>query len=230
MYHLQNFESRDDLATYLATQIADILLQSIRATGRASLAVSGGSTPIGLFKALSIKDISWGLVTVTLVDERWVDLTDQASNTQLVHKYLLQNKAANAGFFHLKRPGRLTAQLLDTLNESVLDKLLPFDVVILGMGDDGHTASLFPCSNEIQRGLSKDSAPLLSVMPKTAPYQRISFSYNYLKQSKHLFLHICGQAKKETLTKAIANTDHEKMPISAFLHDPDLQTDIFWAE
>lgn len=230
MYQLQEFDSRDDLADYLAAQIANILQKSIRDKGKTSLAVSGGSTPIALFKALSTKDIAWDLVTITLVDERWVDVTDQASNTQLVQQYLLQNNAVNARFFHLKRDGQLTSKLLDTLNKSVLDDLLPFDVAILGMGDDGHTASLFPCSNEIQRGLSKNSAPLLSVMPRTAPHQRISFSFNHLKQSKHLFLHICGQAKKETLAKAIANTQHEKMPISAFLHDPDLQTDILWAE
>ncbi|MAG77142.1 MAG: hypothetical protein CL811_10330 [Colwelliaceae bacterium] len=98
------------------------------------------------------------------------------------------------------------------------------------MGEDGHTASLFPCSREIHSALSKDASPLLKVVPETAPHDRITFSYAYLIQSENTFLHISGDNKKTVLEQALSSEDKFEMPIRAFLHHPSVMTNIYWAQ
>ncbi|MEW6992292.1 6-phosphogluconolactonase [Colwelliaceae bacterium 6441] len=229
MYQLNEFEKRSDLDQQLATNVADILSQAIAKKGKASIAVSGGSTPKGFFTALSQKDLPWQDITITLADERWVPIESDASNTRLVHENLLQNKAVNAKFFHLKQGEMLCSETLNDLNLAAQSALLPLDVLILGMGEDGHTASLFPCSDEIDECFSTE-ASLLKVIPKSAPHERVSFSFTALKASKHTFLHISGESKKSVLNKALAENNIKEMPIRAFLQHPEINTNVYWAE
>ena len=230
MYQLNEFSQRSDLDQQLAEKVADILTKAVKLKGRASIAVSGGSTPKGFFELLSKKDLPWKEITVTLADERWVDINDAASNTKLVHENLLQNKAVDANFFHIKQGEELSVETLADLNLAARSTVLPFDVLILGMGEDGHTASLFPCSREIHSALSKDASPLLKVVPETAPHDRITFSYAYLIQSENTFLHISGDNKKTVLEQALSSEDKFEMPIRAFLHHPSVMTNIYWAQ
>jgi 6-phosphogluconolactonase len=231
MHTINEFVSREALDTQLSVQVASILAEAIRLTGKASIAVSGGSTPKGFFKALSQVDLPWEKITVTLADERWVNIDSDASNTQLVHENLLQNKAKKAKFFHLKQGEVLSDETLDDLNLAAKTALLPLDVLILGMGEDGHTASLFPCSDEITSALDiNNSNALMAVVPKTAPHTRITFSFASLMASKHTFLHLSGKAKKDVLEKALAANDKFVMPIRAFLQHPDINTQVYWAE
>ncbi|XQW86802.1 6-phosphogluconolactonase [Thalassotalea piscium] len=230
MYKLNEFSKREQLDIALADQVSTILADAVKERGRASIAVSGGSTPKGFFNALSKKDLPWSDITITLADERWVDMDSADSNTRLVHEHLLQNKAVSAKFFHLKQGEQLSQETLADLNLAAKSTLLPLDVLILGMGEDGHTASLFPCSDQIDECLAKSTSPLLRVQPKTAPHERITFSFIYLKQSKNTFLHISGLNKKAVLEKAIAGTDYREMPIRAFIQDPDINTQVYWAE
>jgi len=231
MYKLNYFENRSLLDESLAETISQILQSAITSNGKASIAVSGGSTPKGFFKALSNKAIDWEKVTITLADERWVDINSDDSNTRLVHENLLVNKAALAKFFHLKQGDELCEETLADLNLAANNALLPLDVVILGMGEDGHTASLFPCSDEIEQGLDvTNKNSLMKVQPKTAPHQRITFSFAALKNSKYVFLHLCGNNKKQVLAQALNNTNIFEMPISAFLQGENIETRIYWAK
>ncbi|WDE09666.1 6-phosphogluconolactonase [Thalassomonas haliotis] len=231
MYQINEFNEKSALDNALADKVAGLLSQAIEAKGKASIAVSGGSTPKGFFKALSQKDLPWKKVTITLADERWVNLDDDASNTKLVHEHLLQNNASEAKFFHLKQGEVLTDETLTDLNLAAKSSLLPLDVLILGMGEDGHTASLFPCSDEIHTGLAQDNPDaLLKVQPKTAPHQRISFTFSSLLKSEAVFLHIAGAGKKQVLNKALAGQQILEMPVRAFLQHPQVNTQVFWAE
>jgi 6-phosphogluconolactonase len=231
MYHFNDFPNREALDTALAENVSNILASAIATKGKASIAVSGGSTPKGFFKALSEKDLDWKKVTITLADERWVDITSSDSNTRLVHENLLQNKAANAKFFHLKQGENLCAETLNDLNLAANTSLLPLDVLILGMGEDGHTASLFPCSNQIKEGLDNDNVnALMMVEPTTAPHQRITFSFAALAESENTILHICGDSKKTVLDKALSSTDIYEMPIRAFLQSDKITSEIYWAQ
>lgn len=231
MYQLNNFDSREKLDQALADKICQILNSAIAVKGKASIAVSGGSTPKGLFNVLSNKSIDWKKVTITLADERWVDINSEDSNTRLVHENLLQNNASEAKFFHLKQGEELCEETLADLNLAAGNALLPLDVVILGMGEDGHTASLFPCSDQIEQGLDLlNSSPLMKVEPKTAPHQRITFSFKALKESENVFLHLCGDSKKQVLNKALSTNDIFEMPIRAFLQNETIDTQVYWAE
>lgn len=231
MYNKQIFNSRAGLDQAFAEQVAGQLQTLVETNGKASIAFSGGSTPKGFFAALSNQDIAWEKVTVTLADERWVDFQDSNSNTRLLSENLLTNKAAKASLFELKLPGDLTEQAVQTLNESAAGNVLPLDIVILGMGEDGHTASLFPCSEEISEGLDVNAQPgLLKVVPGTAPFERISFNFTALIQASHLYLHLVGENKMTVLDQAIASQDSMEMPIRAFLHHQSKTIDVFWAE
>jgi 6-phosphogluconolactonase len=231
MYQLNEFNNREQFDQTLAKQVADLLSSAIAKNGKASLAVSGGSTPKGFFCALSQHTLPWQKVTITLADERWVGIEDAASNTALVHQHLLQNNAAKAKFFHIKQGDELCQETLTDLDLAAKSTFLPLDVVILGMGEDGHTASLFPCSDEISQGLDVDNQhTFIKVKPKTAPHQRITFSFRALSEAKNTFLQIAGSGKKQVLEQAIAGTDKFEMPIRAFLQHPHINTQVFWAE
>ncbi|NQY88833.1 MAG: 6-phosphogluconolactonase [Colwellia sp.] len=230
MFEKNNFDTREQLDFALAYKVSEILQQAISLKGKASIAVSGGSTPKGFFKVLSNKDIDWKKVTITLADERWVDISSDASNTRLVHENLLQNKASAAKFFHLKQGEELSEETLADLNIAANNALLPLDVLILGMGEDGHTASLFPCSAQIKQALdSNNRNALMAVEPTTAPHQRITFSFASLSQSKNVFLHLCGDNKKQVLDKALNGDDVFDMPIRKFLQTDNIDTQVYWA-
>ena len=230
MFEQNNFDNREQLDLALADKVSAILQQAIALKGKASIAVSGGSTPKGFFKVLSNKDIDWKKVTITLADERWVDINDDDSNTRLVHENLLQNKAAKAKFFHLKQGEVLCDEILAELNLAADNTLLPLDVLILGMGEDGHTASLFPCSTQIKQALDiNNENALMKVQPTTAPHQRITFSFASLSQSKNIFLHVCGDNKKQVLDKALNGDDVFDMPIRKFLQTDNINTQVYWA-
>ncbi|WP_114325475.1 6-phosphogluconolactonase [Candidatus Colwellia aromaticivorans] len=230
MFKQNDFETREALDIALADKVSEILQQAISLKGKASIAVSGGSTPKGFFKVLSHKDIDWKKVTITLADERWVDITSDASNTRLVHENLLQNKASVAKFFHLKQGEVLCDDTLADLNVAAHNALLPLDVLILGMGEDGHTASLFPCSAQIKQALDiNNENALMVVQPTTAPHQRITFSFASLSQSKNVFLHLSGDSKKQVLEKALNGDDVFDMPIRKFLQTDNIDTQVYWA-
>lgn len=231
MQQINDFNTRNELDEALSTTVANALSKAIAEKGKASLAVSGGSTPKGFFKALSQIDLAWDKVTITLADERWVDFESDASNTRLVHENLLQNNAKAATFFHIKQGELLSESTLTELNLAAKESLLPLDVLILGMGEDGHTASLFPCSDQIEQGLSLDNTDaLMKVVPKTAPNDRITFTFSHLIQSKNIILHVCGESKKTVLAQANAGADFFEMPIRAFLQDQKVTTQVYWAD
>lgn len=231
MQNLHTFKERKELDEALADKVASLLEQAISTKGRASIAVSGGSTPKGFFLALSQKSLAWEKVTITLADERWVEASSDASNTTLVKENLLINKASKAKFFELKLAGELNASAISQLNTAAEADLLPLDVLILGMGEDGHTASIFPCSEQINDALNLENKnQVIKVIPKTAPHERISFTYRSLIESHQIFLHICGQSKKDVLALANSHSDITKMPIRAFLNHSNIEAQIYWAD
>jgi len=223
-YSTNNSES---LASDLCQCIGEILTEAIKKKGRASMAVSGGSTPIPLFKEFSLLNIDWTKIDLTLVDDRWVDAKNADSNELLVRTHLIKNKAAQVHFIPLKNDAK-TAKEGQIYSEKMLRKItLPFDVVVLGMGSDGHTASLFPCSDELPQAMNlNNSNYLISTSPKTAPYERISLTARVIFDSKNVFLHLNGSSKLHTLESAMEYKDLNKMPIYTFLKNG---LSIYWS-
>lgn len=209
----------------IAAHIADVLRAAIAARGQASLAVSGGKSPIPMFEALREQDLDWAKVTVVLVDERVVPRDHDASNTALVARHLLQGPAAAARFlpFFRELAPQFNAEVLDALVVDAENRIAalpwPLDVAVLGMGEDAHTASLFPGAPGYARAIATDER-LAWVVPDTAPHARLTFTISALLASRELLLSIAGEAKLAVYRQARLARD-ESLPISLVLHqDP----------
>ncbi|WP_058477143.1 6-phosphogluconolactonase [Legionella steigerwaltii] len=221
---LHSFSEAPLLTEDLVDQLTKILCDAVKQRGYAYLVVSGGKTPIDLFKALAKTDIPWSNVTVTLADERCVPVHDPERNEHLVRQFLLQNHASKAHFLSLYNEGHSIEK-----TERIIASLPTFDAVVLGMGEDGHTASLFPCADELVEGLDDHAAAVLRVSPKKAPHQRISLSKKRLLNSRVIFFHLVGPKKLAVLHQAMAEHDPMVMPVSAFLNNEDANVQVLYA-
>lgn len=228
-FRWQEFSSRDALDRQLAEDVAVRLSHAISARGAATLVVSGGSTPRGFFALLSLQPIRWSAVTVLLADERWLPGDHPDSNEKLVKDCLLVNDAAAASFISLTGQGEDAVTAAAGMDK-MLAALAPFDVVILGMGEDGHTASLFPQAANIAEGLALDSGKTcIAVAPVTAPYQRISMTLPRLLNAAHVIIHITGNTKKALLESARIARDQQQLPINAVVQQSQTPVTVYWA-
>lgn len=221
---LHSFSDASLLTEDLVGQLKKVLGDAVKQRGHAYLVISGGKTPIDLFKALAGTELPWSKVTVTLADERCVPAHDAARNEHLVRQILLQNHASKAHFLSLYSENHSIEQ-----TERIIASLPTFDAVVLGMGEDGHTASLFPCADELVNGLDDNAAAILCVSPKTASHQRISLSKKRLLNSRVIFFHLIGQKKLAVLHQAMAEHDPMVMPVSAFLNNADANVQVLYA-
>jgi len=223
----RNFDSAEQLNKAFATDIVTQLNAAIAKNGHASLLVSGGRTPLGLFKVLSEQTLDWDKVFITLVDERWVNEDDPASNTRLVKQNLLQNQAASARFVEIKTPHKDAYEAQSAVAENLAATPAPFTVLILGMGEDSHTASLFPCSKEVHTGLDKDNKEVcLAVTPTTAPHQRMSLTLNAIVGAENVYLHLTGEKKKQVLAQAMEDQSDEVKPIAEVIAQTEVV--LYW--
>ena len=230
LYHFNTFENGAELAQALAEKVAGALADAIAARGEALIAVSGGSTPKAFFKALSVKPIDWQKVTITLVDERFVPETSDRSNHALVLNGLLQNEAAKARFIPLYHAVADVedAAFLATSDAKRLPR--PFDVVILGMGGDGHTASFFPGGNHLEMALNpRTPRSVITMEAQDAGEPRLTFTFSALQDARLLALHIEGQAKKPVIDKALAEGKDGTLPIGRVIANATSDTEIYWA-
>ncbi|MBT9371897.1 6-phosphogluconolactonase [Rhizobium sp. CSW-27] len=227
---LHSFANATELAELLASDVATHLEKAIAERGSASIAVSGGSTPKRFFEALSTRDIAWDKVTITLVDERFVPADNPRSNHLLVETHLLQNNAASAIFVPLYHDVASALQAAAIATEKTEDIGNPFDVAILGMGTDGHTASFFPGGNHLARAIDPDAPRgVMTMMADGAGEERLTFTYPSLADARFLVLHIEGEAKMAVLEKAMAGTDEMEMPVRALLNRAPSPVEIYWA-
>ena len=217
--HEHTFTDTAELNTTLAADIATRLQSALDARGKAYLVVSGGSTPKALFAVLAATELAWDKVTVLLADERWVPDDHADCNERMVREHLLTGKASDAQLLSLTEGYPDTAANLAIVNSALAD-IGAFDVVVLGMGLDGHTASLFPQAPELTEGLETDN-PALMTSPQTAPHARISLSRKRILDTHYGVLHIVGEDKRAVLNDALASDDHLTYPVLNFLRGSD---------
>jgi len=225
--HWHSVKNSDQLANVISCHVTKILTQSLHNQSRVSLAVSGGNSPIATFKKLSVASLKWSNIDVTLVDERWVNTNHADSNEGLVRRYLLKGAAAKAKFIGLKNES-LTAKEGQVSSHLALQRLVqPLDVVMLGMGLDGHTGSLFPDCPELAKAMDgSQSLRCLATTPASASHERMTLSYNTIMKAKHRVLHVSGAQKLAVLEAAMIAGDFFEMPIFAFLQHP---LTLFWS-
>ena len=212
---LVEYESREIWAERVAAELASQLADALKSAGRATLIVAGGSTPLPVYRALSLADIDWNEVTVIPSDERCVPERSSRSNLGMIRLNLLQENATLAQAFPLFEEGR------DGDNSELvckaLEPLLPAAACLLGMGEDLHTASLFPKSAELQMAMSDHAPPMLPVIAPSTGERRMTLSLRALASSKFVDIAILGKAKYEALERASAGMDPLDAPIAALL-------------
>jgi len=225
---IQEFGNSDALAASLAAHVATSLTGRITTHGAATLAVSGGTTPVKFFEALSAQKLDWSAVTITLVDDRWVPESSPRSNAALVKKYLLQGPAAAAKFLPLMNGAETPEAGLDAANEAI-GRLRPFTALILGMGTDGHTASFFPGGDRLADALAPGAKKFVEAMRAPgAGEPRITLTLPVVLEAGYLALHIEGAQKRAVLDKALLAGPVEDMPVRAVLaRQPGPK--IFWS-
>ena len=208
-----------DLADTLASELENALLTN----DRVSFAVPGGTTPGPIFDSLCAVDLDWSRVSVLLTDERWVPESSERSNTRLLRQRLLIEKAAAAQYLPLYAEAETPEEKLDALADH-LAPALPISVMLLGMGADMHTASLFPGADQLERALHGDDI-LVAMRAPGAPEPRITLSAKVLKEAVSRHIVIVGQEKREALERARHLTADEA-PVAAILQG----SIIHWAE
>lgn len=226
-----HYPTREALAEALATGVAAVLAGGIATRGQAVLAVSGGSTPKLFFQTLAKADLDWSRVTVCLVDERWVPETSDRSNTRLVRENLLTGPAASARLEPLFEEGPSAREAEDEVSRRLSALPRPFDAVILGMGNDGHTASFFPGADRLAEAIDPQAGHrVLAIEAPGAGEPRITLALPFLLEARLLALHIEGDEKRETLAKALADGPAPDMPVRSVLRAPrDEPVQVFWA-
>lgn len=221
---IETYNDREMLAIDLANVLASELETCLFNHDHASLAVPGGTTPGPVFDALSGVDLDWRRVHVLPTDERWVPETHERSNARLIRDRLLADRAAGARLVPLYRDGAAPEDALPEITTE-LARELPLSILLLGMGDDMHTASLFPGAPGLDVALAGKTGPVAILRPEGQPEVRISLSAPVLDGALSKHLVIFGAAKREALERA-ATLPVEQAPIRAVLSDMT----VHWAE
>ncbi|EIT69965.1 MULTISPECIES: 6-phosphogluconolactonase [Hydrocarboniphaga] len=217
-------------ALRMAADIATELDGAVQQRGQATLIVSGGRSPIAFFQALSGAMLDWSKITVSLADERWVPSDHADSNARLVREHLLRGPAAAAHFVPLAHADSAPEAALARVEREFAALPSPFDVVVLGMGDDAHTASLFPNLPETERALDPAGPATLAIIrPSTAPHARITLTLAALKRSRRIVLQIQGSKKREVIEAAVGQPAL-RCPIAAILSLREIPVRLYYSD
>lgn len=223
------FHSAEQSAHALADAVAALLEQGLQQHGQASLVVSGGRSPVAFLADLATRGLAWSGVTVCLADERLVAEDDADRNEGLVRRHLLQGAAAQARLLPLAPAAVQPGKELEAAERTLARMPRPFDAVVLGMGEDGHTASLFPGAPGTAAALDSTRPERVAlVSPTTAPHRRVTLTRRALLDAHAVMVLIQGEAKRVTIERAAAS-EPERQPIAAFLQQALVPVHVFYS-
>lgn len=222
--NLQTYPDRELMMLSLADKIAGQLGEFLRRDGHATFCVPGGTTPGPIFDTLSGVDLDWANVAVVLNDERWVPEDSDRSNTKLVRQRLIRGRAAQARLIPLYAPADTPEMMLDALSDG-LRPHLPISVLLLGMGTDMHTASLFPGADRLEEALSPQAPILLPMRADAAGEPRITLTAPVLKAAFNIHILIAGPEKRAAVERA-QHLSPKEAPVRAVLDNAT----VHWAE
>jgi 6-phosphogluconolactonase len=220
------FPDADRLADALAGSIAARLRAAIVDRGCALMAVSGGRSPAAVFDRLGRAELDWRQVIIAQVDERWVAPEDPASNARLIRDHLLGTKAAAARFVPMKNDAASPAEGQPACEAALAALPGPFDLILLGMGDDGHTASLFPAMPELGDALTT-TALCAAATASVAPHPRMTLTRRALLESRALILQIGGAVKEAVYRRALGDGPVEEMPVRVLFRQNEVPVEVW---
>ena len=224
------FADLDALSHALADLLAASLESALATRGVASVVVSGGKSPLKLFEQLRERQLDWQRVCVALADERWVEPADPRSNEKLIREVLLQGPASGCRFLGLKNKAPTPEMGAVSAWETFARVPRPFDAVVLGMGDDGHTASLFPGSPNLPNALDPCAAAgCVGMRAPVAPQPRLSLNLSALLDARRIVILIAGAEKWRTYLAASAAGPAQDMPVRAVLRQTRTPVEVMWS-
>lgn len=230
------FSQREALYKHVANECATQILRGVEKQGKASIVVAGGTTPEPVFNRLSQMSLWWHNVLVVPSDERWVAQDHQQSNQGLLQRTLLVEHAASAKIIPLKNEATTPASGQERAESGLGEIENPFDFVLLGMGADGHFASLFPGCQQLEESLDLNQTQKCIAIDATGcPVagdftERMSLTLSALLNSKRIILMITGKEKLEVLRSAIQENNPKDKPVAALLNQSRTPVEICWAE
>jgi 6-phosphogluconolactonase len=214
---LEMFPGSSAMADAAARAVEAQLSRGLKTHGRASLVATGGRSPGPVYDRLREARIDWARVVVTLSDERQVDVESPNANVRQLRERLFVGEAAKAHYLPLT-----------DYAEPALRALMPFDATLLGMGEDGHVASLIPGSPVMAEAMDPENPALVAESPEgfgSPPLARITLTLGALLQSRAIFLLIAGDAKRQVVADALAGAD---LPVRAILAQDRVPVRVFW--
>lgn len=227
------FDSKEQMIDAVFEQAIGGLKDALAERGDASFLVSGGSSPAPVYKRLSEADLAWEKVKVALVDERWVDFDHDKSNEAFATQTLMQNNAEKAELIGMKNAAATPFEGLAECEAAYQKLASPFDVTVLGMGPDGHTASLFPHAEGLEKALETDELCAAINAHKSEVTgdctERLTLSLAGICNSRHLMLLISGDKKLQAYREALAGDDVAAMPVRAVLQQDAVPVTVYWS-
>jgi 6-phosphogluconolactonase len=212
-----SFGARDEAALSLAGELERLLSVALKQQEEAALIVSGGSSPIGLFHALRERNLPWDRIWIVPSDERVVPANHPDRNETMIRQSLMRSRAAAAGLVSLISSGPLSPPLFG-----------PFEAAVLGMGEDGHTASLFPGSPDLEAALASEHMTYRLQVPQLDA-RRVSLTPAAILKSKQLFLLFFGDGKRQVFERALAGGDVAEYPVRFVLQQDRVPVRVYWA-
>ena len=212
-----------------------MLSEALSKNGAATIFLSGGTTPAPLYESMSKMDLAWKKVKVALVDERWVDPSSSASNEALIRKNLLVNNAKSATFVGMKTVANTANKGLAETEAAYQALPKPYAFAIVGMGNDGHTASLFPHADGLNAALNPDSEKrVAAIKAKPSPItgantERMTMTLAALLQCDRIVVLITGEDKLAVFDQAMRGGANAEMPIRALLNQEKVPVELCWA-
>ncbi|MFK7956451.1 MAG: 6-phosphogluconolactonase [Lysobacterales bacterium] len=216
---LHQFASRSEASVALAQSITRQLRQHLLSNDAATLIVSGGTSPLQVFSTLAKTPLPWARIHVLPSDERKVDAADPASNLGMIRRELAVDRAARAKLFDLQREGA---------EQHLTELPAPTVHTMLGMGADGHTASLFPTAPQLAEALQSGDS-MVDMSPPDSEHQRITLTAGKLLDSRRISLLIFGEDKRAVLNRAMLPGPTEQLPVRAVLHQQRAPVDVYWS-
>ena len=222
--NLIEYADREAMMIELAQRLTGELNGTLMHDETATFAVPGGTTPGPIFDALCAADLDWSRVHVVPTDERWVPETSERSNARLIRRHLLVDRAAASQFVPLYAEAERPEDRLEELTET-LRPHLPISVLLLGMGEDGHVASLFPGADRLAEAMADDAPPLTAMRAPGADEPRVTLTLPVLRAALSTHILITGQSKKDALARA-RKAKPSEAPVAALLSEAT----VHWAE
>lgn len=226
--NFHEFDSRSEAAIAAGKRIVNALHRRLATHDSAAIVVSGGTTPAPVYGYMAHKDLDWHRVHVLLSDERWVPADHADSNEKMLRDALERSRASYSKIVSFFDASSSIAERCAALDEEIKDLPMPFTNALLGMGADGHFASLFPDASNLQAAVDLDStSSFVPVDTANSPYRRVSMTLPALLRSDEILLLISGEEKRAVLEQA--SEPGSELPIAYLLRQKRTPVDVFWA-